>query len=258
MATRPTCTRWLILTLGIGLLGLHADAQTGDDVAAFKSALSGARVAVSPETSRLTRSPWGPELFRATVDAVVLVYVKDRGVGSGVIVSQNCEAVTNWHVVKEIRRVVVIFRPRPPKTFETLTQEDIFAATVLKTRPSLDLALLRLDRCPAGGSYLRLEDPERIEVGQDVFAIGHPEKLFWTYTEGVISQIRPRSRWKSDGQEFVATLIQTQTPVSYGSSGGPLINRSGNLVGVISNTLVERAGFNFAISAHELKPFLGQ
>lgn len=220
------------------------------------AAVAGARVSAGPEGSKLTRSPWGPELYRATVDSVVLVYVKDKGIGSGVVVSPSCQILTNWHVVEDERLAAIVFRPPAGKTLGTLTKDDVHVARVLRTSQPQDLAILQLDGCPAGVRYLALEDPERVEVGQDVFAIGHPEMLYWTYTEGVISQIRPRSRWEARGREYLATLIQTQTPISFGSSGGPLINRSGKIVGIVSNALADRVGFNFAISVHDLTAFL--
>ncbi len=243
-----------------------ADSQPWVPIESIKAALSGVRVSAGPDASKLTRSPWGPELYRNTVDSVVLVLLPEKrgnswlvaGTGSGVIVSANCQLVTNWHVVKEVSYALVVFRPAPPQTLENLREDNISLARVLKTDQPRDLALLQLERCPSSAKFLPVEDPQHIQVGQDVFAIGHPKELYWTYTEGVISQIRPRYRWAIEGREYVATVIQTQTPISYGSSGGPLINQSGRLVGVISNLLVGPAGFNFAISAHELRTFLTQ
>ncbi len=258
------------LLIPLLLLGLFSPAQVGGAdappdfaLATIKAALSGVRIS-GGGASKLTRSPWGPEMYRNTVDSVVLVFVRGKDseslvTGSGVMVSTTCDIVTNWHVVDEQKYASVIFRPVPPKTYSDLTKDDIRVARIVKTNQPKDLALLQLERCPAGLKALTLEEPDRIEVGQDVFAIGHPEGLHWTYTEGVISQIRPRYRWEmEDGRKFIATVLQTQTPVSYGSSGGPLINRLGHLVGVISNGIPAQPGFYFAISAHELKVFLGR
>lgn len=249
---RPILTT-LMLVLLLGL----AEGQTSDvDPEAVARRLAAARISRGPDAAGVTRSPWGPEMYRATVDSVVLVAVKDKGFGSGVVISPNCHILTNWHVVEDARRVAVVFRPLPPRSLDILTKDDVRLARVLKTDQPTDLALLQLDPCPPGGRHLPLEEPDRIEVGQDVFAIGHPEQLYWTYTEGVISQIRPRNRWQAEGIQYVATVLQTQTPISVGSSGGPLINRSGRIVGIISNTLVDRAGFNFAVAVHDVRPFL--
>lgn len=104
--------------------------------------------------------------------------------------------------------------------------------------------------------FIPLEDPILVEVGQNVFSIGHPEGLFGSYTEGVISHIRPRYKWTAGNDVFQATVVQTQAAISYGSSGGPLINNDGKLVGLISSMIIGQAGFNFAIAGPELKPLL--
>lgn len=92
-------------------------------------------------------------------------------------------------------------------------------------------------------------------MGQDVFAISHPEGLLWSYTEGVISQIRPKAEWKSDiGTFHKATLIQTQTVISFGSSGAPLFNTNGRLIGILVSTV--GPGLNFAIAINEVQQFI--
>jgi S1-C subfamily serine protease len=247
----------MVVALTLPLTTSSGGSDDGPETHTVLAALASARVSAGPEASPLTRAPWGPELYRATVDAVVLVYVKDRGFGSGVVVSANCDVVTNWHVVQDARYVAIVFRPPASRPLDMLTAGDVGLARVLRTSPLQDLALIQLVSCPANVRYLQLEDPDQVHVGQDVFAIGHPEGLLWTYTEGVISQIR-RLRWGAEGREYLGTVIQTQTPVSFGSSGGPLINRFGKVVGLLSNTLKDRPGFSFAISVHDLTAFLGR
>lgn len=235
----------------------------------IKAALSGIEISRGPDSSKLTRSPWGPNLYRDTVDAVVVILTIDSqgkydGQGSGVVVTPSGHIVTNWHVVKEKKGALVVFRPKPPKTFEQIEVSDVWLGLTIGVLPEKDLAFLEISESATGLKdlsflkYIPLENPDQILVGQDVFAIGHPKGLFWTYTEGVISQIRPRYKWESEDVLYQATVIQTQTPVSYGSSGGPLINQNRKLVGIVSNGLVGQPGFNFAISAHELKDILAE
>jgi S1-C subfamily serine protease len=237
----------------------------------IRAALAGVQVSQGPEASELTRSPWGPNLYRSTVDAVPLIYLPgetaDTGVsGSGVVVTSAGHILTNWHVVRDKPYAAVVFRPKPPRTMETLTDADVWVAKHLGSDSKKDIALLQLvgplkGPKPVDLSFLKfipLEDPMLVEVGQDVFAIGHPQGLYWSYTEGVISQIRPRYKWTAGDDLFQATIVQTQTAISYGSSGGPLINRDGKLVGLVSSMITGQAGFNFAIAVHELKPLFGQ
>ena len=243
-------------------------------LAEVKAALSDIQISKGPDSSKLTRSPWGPDLYRAKVNAVVLVApfkldpggeIMILGQGSGVVVSRSGDIVTNWHVTWPHDYVVIVFYPGPNIPYDEITDNHVWIAEVLNVAQSKDLAVVRLvintagiRTLPADLNVVPLEDPGYVQVGQDVFTIGHPEGLHWTYTEGVISQIRPRYRWASDGDSFRATVIQTQTTVSYGSSGGPLINQKGKLVGIISQMVGRRAGLNFAISVHELKTFLGK
>jgi S1-C subfamily serine protease len=240
----------------------------------IKRTLGATHIYSGPDSSKQTRSAWGPDLYRATVNAAVLVEVYDfkegaepkfLGYGSGVLVSENGEILTNWHVTWPHQFVVVIFYPGPSRTYNELKEDDVWFARVKKVEKERDLALLQLvmDKpmhriLPARVKPVPLEDPNQLEVGQDVFAIGHPEGLHWTYTEGVISQIRPRYQWQTKGANHKATVVQTQTLVSFGSSGGPLIDRNGRLVGIIESSLPDRAGFNLAISVHELRSFLGR
>jgi hypothetical protein len=95
-----------------------------------------------------------------------------------------------------------------------------------------------------------------LTVGSDVNAIGHPKGEAWTFTRGVISQIRQAYKWKTaDGLEHVATVIQTQTPINPGNSGGPLISTEGKLIGV--NTFKsDGEGLNYAVSVNEVRRLL--
>ena len=265
--------RWflgLFLLVGLGLSqNVYPSDEPQYSFDKVKTSLANIPISQGPDASKLTRSPWGPSLYRNTVDAVVYImwFPKDAPdtmfTGSGVVVSASGHILTNWHVVRDNAYVLVLFRPKPPKTMADLTDADIWFARNLGTDQQKDIALLQLVTTTnkpktVDLSFLKfipLEDPMRVEVGQDVFAIGHPKDLFWSYTEGVISQIRPRYKWRADEDLFQATIVQTQTAIDHGSSGGPLINKEGKLVGLVSS-MSTQAGFNFAIAVHELVPLL--
>jgi Trypsin-like peptidase domain len=102
-----------------------------------------------------------------------------------------------------------------------------------------------------------LADEKDIAVGADVNAIGHPENLRWSYTKGIISQIRNGFAWSDESKiKHHADVIQTQTPINPGNSGGPLLSDDGKLIGV--NTFVNTAGtsLNFAVSTTGVRRFL--
>ena len=128
-------------------------------------------------------------------------------------------------------------------------------ATVYKVDPVRDLALLRVSSVPPYVRPLELGSAAEIEVGADVSAIGHPNAGSWTYTKGIISQIRRDFGWEAEGYSHRATVIQTQTPISPGNSGGPLLGDSGKLLGV-NSFKAQGENLNFAVSVEDISTFL--
>jgi hypothetical protein len=122
---------------------------------------------------------------------------------------------------------------------------------------------------PANFKFLKIAQRDDLEVGADVFAIGHPLGFSWTFTQGVVSAIRGID---NDDQNY--TAIQTQTPINPGNSGGPLLNANAEVVGVntwardissvkkvaVAGEEVALAhpaqGLNFAVSARDIRAFL--
>ena len=199
-----------------------------------------------------TRSPAGPRLYRQVVNAVVLVFTDQGNQGSGILISTKGLIITNCHVVESAPFVGVIFKP--PSGKFTFSKEDVLFAKVLKTDSLRDLAILQLVSLPVTITAVQLGNLSQVEVGQDAFSISHPEGLPWSYTEGVISQIRPKAEWKSDdGVAHKATLIQTQAVISFGSSGAPLFDGDGRLIGILVSTV--GPGLNFAIAVDEVQQF---
>jgi S1-C subfamily serine protease len=208
-----------------------------------------------PSQEIATRSPMGSKLYRNASNGIVIVATANDTMGSGVVLSYQGLVVTNWHVVENEPAVGLIFKEsiRPDKT--PLRKEDIFVAKVLKIDPIRDLALLQIVSPRQNLTTLKLGSMLNVEIGQDVFAIGHPEGLLWSYTEGVISQIRPNYVMKTqEGTTHRATYIQTQTVISQGSSGGALFDYNGQLIGILVATL--GPGLNFAIAVNEVQGFV--
>jgi putative serine protease PepD len=210
--------------------------------------LSNARPAAAPVVVG-KRSPIGPQLYRRVVDSVVLVLTKDSH-GSGVVVSPKGHILTNWHVAGGFEVVAVVPKSRDLlKGMGELRREHIALARVLATDPRRDLALLQVTTIPAGLRSVPLGEPAGVEVGQDVYAIGHPKGLLWSYTEGVVSQIRPDFQWAfREGTTHQATVIQTQAPMHPGSSGGALFDGDGRVVGITSGGKDPTLSFAIAVS----------
>ena len=103
-----------------------------------------------------------------------------------------------------------------PKNSTDLKKELAFRASVEKIDQLTDLALLKIKNPPRNLAHLDLGDVSTLAVGQDVHAIGHPNKEYWTLTKGIISQVRDNYAWDIHR----ARVIQTQTPINPGNSGG--------------------------------------
>lgn len=164
-----------------------------------------------------------------------------RGTGTGFIVEASGLIVTNHHVVDAAERVMV-----------KLADGRTFRATVVGTDADLDLAVLRV---PAAEPLptVRLGDSSALRVGEWVCAIGNPFAYEHTVTVGVVSYVGRKLFDQSLDQ-----YIQTDAAISFGNSGGPLLNTDGEVVGV--NTAVSRQASNigFAIPVNQVKDVLPQ
>jgi serine protease Do/serine protease DegQ len=126
-------------------------------------------------------------------------------------------------------------------------------AALLATEPRADLCLLQL-QAPVALPSLPWGDSEALRVGEPVWTVGHPMELPWTATSGMISALHRRGLIEGDAQDF----IQFDAPVSPGASGGPLLNRQGQLVGLVSaiyegDGSAPAEGISLAIPSRQLK-----
>jgi S1-C subfamily serine protease len=199
-----------------------------------------------------TRGATNVEVYKKAAPATVLV-VTDQNLGSGAVISDQGEVLTNWHVIQGASRMAVVFKPR--KGVE-IKKELAFAATLVKVDQVADLALLKIQAPPQNVSVLPLGDMTDLEVGQDVHAIGHPDGEVWTYTTGIVSQVRPNYQWTgADKLLHQSKVIQTQTALNPGNSGGPLLNDRAEIIG-INSFRGEGEGLNYAVAVDVVKAFL--
>jgi Do/DeqQ family serine protease len=154
----------------------------------------------------------------------------ERGVGSGVIVSEDGNILTNNHVVGGAEHVTV-----------SLTDGREFTAKVLGTDPATDLAVVHIDA--KNLPTLPLGDSDRVRVGDVVLAIGNPLNVGQTVTMGIISA-KGRTTGAGDGYE---DFLQTDAPINQGNSGGALVTAAGELVGINSQILSNNNGGNIGI-----------
>ncbi len=197
-------------------------------------------------------------IYKERVGSVVALAVRDT-IGAGSLVSALGDIVTNEHLLRTAHRargdewVLAWFKPAG---HSPATREDFLLARVLSRDARRDLALIRLvERAPAAAAIPLAPEPP--EIGADVFAIGHPKNYLWSLTQGVVSQIRAQYTWVgADGVSRSATAIQTRVPAGPGSSGGPLLDRRGAMVGVVFASVPFEQGMYLAIEAQHVRQIL--
>jgi S1-C subfamily serine protease len=169
------------------------------------------------------------------------------GVGSGFIVNANGLILTNNHVVAGASSLTV-----------TLSDSREMSATVVTTDPAHDLALVKISA--TGLTAVTLGDSSNVQVGQMAIAIGSPLGTFTdSVTQGIVSGLN-RSITVGDpvtgAQENLSGLIQTDAAINPGNSGGPLLDASGNVVGIITASASNAQDMGFAISINQAKSMI--
>ena len=158
----------------------------------------------------------------------------ERGEGSGFIISREGYILTNNHVVEGAAEVLV-----------TLPDKRMFEAEVVGTDVITDVAVIKID---AGGSLpvVSLGDSESLQIGDAVLALGNPLRFNFTVTAGIVSA-RGRSLdigpIEGNVRQMIQDFIQTDAAINRGNSGGPLVDMSGNVVG-INTAIASSSGFN--------------
>ncbi len=152
--------------------------------------------------------------------------VPEQGQGSGFILNQDGDILTNFHVVSNAQSLEV-----------TLYNKRQYKAKVLMTDKAHDLALIKIDA--PGLQPATLATSRGLQVGQLVYAIGNPFGLSGTMTRGIISSIRSI---RGPMGNLISDAIQTDAAINPGNSGGPLLNSQGDVIGM--NTMIDTGGAN--------------
>jgi S1-C subfamily serine protease len=185
--------------------------------------------------------------FGASAPATPDEYLNGEGggqgtaTGSGFEVDARGDILTNWHVVQGASRVSVALSEHGKP------QE----AVVVDRDPAHDLALLRVPAAHASLDPLSLARASTAQVGEPVLAIGNPFGYGRTITNGIVSALGRAIQAPSGAT--IADAIQTDAPIDPGSSGGPLLNMRGEVIGINSQIVTSGAsggyvGISFAIS----------
>jgi len=182
-----------------------------------------------PATSTSAREAAPPrdltpaEIAKLVMPSVVAIR-GERSLGSGFVVRKDGWVATNLHVLVGSRELKVVLKD----------SSELPVVEVLAVDSEHDLALLRIDK--SGLPVLTMGDSGAVRAGDAVVAIGHPMGLEDTVSDGLVSAVRE--------VDPTLTLLQISAPIAPGSSGGPLIDSRGYVIGIA--TMVSREGQNLA------------
>ena len=168
------------------------------------------------------------------------------GSGSGVIIREDGYIVTNNHVIEGADKIQV-----------TLNTNQTYDAVLVGTDPATDVALLKIEA--AGLPYIPFGDSDKLRLGEWVIAIGSPYNLRSTITAGIVSA-KGRSMPNTTGEFRIESFIQTDAAVNPGNSGGALVDKNGNLVGINTAIISQTgsyAGYSFAVPSNMVKKIVG-
>lgn len=158
-----------------------------------------------------------------------------EGLGSGFVISEDGLIATNMHVVGQGRRLQVDMSDG--RTFEV---KEVHASDY-----HLDLAILRVDA--KGLKPLVMGDSDQVQQGQPIVAMGNPEGLTYSVVQGVVSALR-----EIEG----TSMIQVAIPIERGNSGGPLLDRQGHVLGLLTLKSMRTENLGFAMPVNALKKLL--
>ena len=259
---------WAVAALSLTLLACadtrSREAGGGTAAAVDRSEPAPAPAAAPPQTA----SPQAPvqvpgdarllenerntiDIVRKTKNSVVYItnmqYVSDffftydelvpRGSGSGFVWDDRGHIVTNFHVIDEGVKYMV-----------SLPDQRQVEATLVGRDPAKDVAVLKLNEAVSGLAPVTIGTSHDLQVGQKVIAIGNPFGFDHTVTEGIVSALG--RTMPGAGGVSIRDMIQTDASINPGNSGGPLLNSSGELIGM--NTMIASpsgasSGVGFAV-----------
>jgi len=210
-----------------------------------------------------TRGPSGIAIFKSVSPSVVLVIVGDvkdekfeaSGLGAGVILNPAGDILTNWHVIDGHGGALIFLKP---KGSAEMQDSNSYVAMLVAQDETTDLALLRIVKPPANLPSVRIGSISSVQVAEDIHVIGHPHGNLWSYSTGVVSQVRDGYDWTyEDGSKHEAKVLQLQTAINPGNSGGPVLDDQGKLLGLVA-MIEEGQNIDYAIASDVIQSFLSE
>ena len=213
--------------------------------------------AIVEKTGQLSDEDINVTVYKTVIDSIVAVntttvtrsyfsFQPVKGTGTGFFISSSGNILTNYHVIENATKLEV-----------TLSDKSKWPAQLVGTDKNNDVAVININIPNKQFNVTPLGDSGTISVGQKVLAIGSPYGLNGTLTTGIISSIN-RTLPAEDGT-VLKDIIQTDAAINPGNSGGPLLNASGEVIGM--NTAIfspngGNVGIGFAVPINKIKEVL--
>lgn len=174
--------------------------------------------------------PFSEGVYQVILPSLVLIQTEYTGqegepehaIGSGVVVNNDGDILTALHVVADASEIDL--------TFADGTQTT---GTIAASQPENDIAVLSADQPPAQIVPAVLGNPGAMRIGDEAYVVGHPLGLTGSMSAGIISGL-DRSFKPPDSDQLMQNLIQIDAAVNPGNSGGPLLNRYGQVIGIVT------------------------
>ncbi len=188
------------------------------------------------------------QLYKQCVDSVAFIAnIKNDGTkeyGGAIVYQPDGTLITAYHVIRDANILSISF-----------PNGKVYSATVINFDPGRDLAWLKIDSTDIFKAATLRTKP--IQIGAQVFAIGHPFRLMWSYTEGIVSQIR--KDYVIPGKYVFHECLQTDTALNPGNSGAPIFDRNGQVVAMANITVSPKGvseGAGLCTATNELIRFM--
>lgn len=233
----------------------------------IRQLLIGAVVCSAAVFSGISSATADVEIYNQTLKATAWVLAKTDGEtssGTGVLVDAEKKLlITNFHVVGEARTAVLFFPEI--KDGKAIVDRNHYLKNVRKLGirgrilgidRKRDLALIELDRIPKGMNAITLADAS-VSTGEAVQSIGNSgsTEALWVYTSGTVRSVYPK-QFRTGVGEHDFTVVETQSPINPGDSGGPVVNSKGELVAICQSLSPKARLVTYCVDISEVKTFM--
>ena len=180
--------------------------------------------------SATPRPAYSAQVYQIIQPSLVLIQTEgtteeEKGLGTGVIINDFGDILTSLHVVTGVSKITIFFADGTHSP-----------GIVISESPEIDIAVLQAEVMPAQFVPATLGNPGAMRVGDEAFVVGNPFGLYSSMSAGVISGFN--RTFQPPGSEIrIEGLIQFDAAANPGNSGGPLLNRSGHVVGIVTGII---------------------